>query len=73
MTATATRAEIIDLADCHDVATVGEKARTLGRLLGAGYNVPAGVVLTVDAFARHHAFGATTCRIFSETSAATTS
>jgi pyruvate,water dikinase len=61
MTATATRAEIIDLADCHDVATVGEKARTLGRLLGAGYNVPAGVVLTVDAFARHHAFGATTC------------
>lgn len=62
MTATETRNEILDLADCHDVALVGEKAYTLGRLLRAGYNVPAGVVLTTDAFARHHADGATTCR-----------
>ena len=61
MTATATRTEILDLVDCHDVAVVGEKAYTLGRLLRAGYNVPAGVVLTVDAFARHHTDGATEC------------
>jgi pyruvate,water dikinase len=60
MTATETRVEILDLADCHDVGTVGEKAHTLGRLLRAGYNVPNGVVLTVDAFARHHADRATT-------------
>ena len=57
MTATATRTEILDLVDCQDVAMVGEKAYTLGRLLRAGYDVPAGVVLTVDAFARHHADG----------------
>jgi pyruvate,water dikinase len=55
MTATATRTELLDLADAHDVAIVGEKAHTLGRLLRAGYAVPSGVVLTVDAFARHHA------------------
>jgi pyruvate,water dikinase len=61
MTATATRPELLDLADCHDVATVGEKAYTLGRLLRAGYNVPSGIVVTVDAFARHHAAGATSC------------
>jgi phosphohistidine swiveling domain-containing protein len=57
MTATATRQEVLDLTDCDDVAMVGEKAYTLGRLLRAGYNVPRGVVLTVDAFARHHAAG----------------
>jgi rifampicin phosphotransferase len=61
MTATATRAEVLDLADCHDVTMVGEKAYTLGCLLRAGYSVPAGVVLTVDAFARHHGDDATPC------------
>lgn len=61
MTTTACRTEILDLADCHDVTTVGEKACTLGRLLRAGYNVPAGVVLTAEAFARHHEDGATAC------------
>ncbi|HEV8217445.1 MAG TPA: PEP/pyruvate-binding domain-containing protein, partial [Gemmatimonadaceae bacterium] len=61
MTATLTHVDLLDLADCHDVATVGEKAYTLGRLLRAGYRVPAAVVLTVDAFARHHAGGATQC------------
>ncbi len=57
MTATATRSEVLDLADCHDVALVGEKAHTLGRLLRAGYNVPPGAVLTAEAFARHHSCG----------------
>jgi phosphoenolpyruvate synthase/pyruvate phosphate dikinase len=61
MTATATRTEILDLADCHEVALVGEKAHTLGRLLRAGYNVPPGVVLTSESFARHHGDGTTKC------------
>jgi len=60
MTATLTHTDFLDLSDCHDVALVGEKAYTLGRLLRAGYRVPDGIVLTVDAFTRHHADGATT-------------
>jgi len=62
MTATLTRTDVLDLADCHDVAMVGEKAHTLGRLLRAGYRVPNGVVLTTEVFARHYADGVTVCR-----------
>jgi len=61
MTTDATLSEFVDLADCDDVAMVGEKAHTLGRLLRAGYRVPTGVVLTTDAFARHHAEIAVPC------------
>jgi len=61
MTTDATLSEFVDLADCDDVAMVGEKAYTLGRLLRAGYRVPTGVVLTTDAFARHHADGPVPC------------
>ncbi|HEY6825769.1 MAG TPA: PEP/pyruvate-binding domain-containing protein, partial [Gemmatimonadaceae bacterium] len=66
MTATATRAEILDLADCSDVALVGEKAHTLGRLLRAGYSVPPGAVLTAESFVRHHGAGTATCAVLDE-------
>ena len=66
MTSTATHTEILGLVDCSDVALVGEKAYTLGRLLRAGYSVPPGVVLTAESFVRHHSDGRESCATLDE-------
>ena len=37
-----------------DVSVVGGKAAHLGKLIGAGFSVPSGFVITADAFRAHY-------------------